>query len=302
MREFSRLQFTAEATKADGIIEEVLFYLNEEELVSIAEPPFVTETTIGEAGTYQVYARALDSNGYNVQSSSQSISVVSDLSSKRLEAEHGILSDSVDTIDLSVGVSGSGYVESKEKGRITWKNVGMGSETDFDMKIRFRLSDGINNQELLINDTVVDTLIFEGDTNGWQILETTVVAEEAIFSLGLANLDQNIQFDYLDLKASGVGTSNEDLLTGPKILTLDQNYPNPFNPVTVIGYQLPEQSEVRLEVFDMLGRRVALLADGVQSAGTYSAEFDASNLASGAYMYRLTANQQERVRMMTLIK
>ena len=302
VREFSRLQFTAEATKADGIIEEVLFYLNEEELVSIAEPPFVTETTIGEAGTYQVYARALDSNGYKVQSSSQSISVVSDLISKRLEAEHGILSDSVDTIDISVGVSGSGYVDSKEKGRITWKNVGMGSETDFDVKIRFRLFDDINNQELLINDTVVDTLTFEGDTNRWQILETTVIAEEAIFSLGLANLDQNIQFDYLDLKASGVGTSNEDLQTGPKILTLDQNYPNPFNPMTVIGYQLPEQSDVRLEVFDITGRQVALLVDGTQSAGTHSAEFDASNLASGVYMYRLTANQQVQVRMMTLMK
>jgi len=107
----------------------------------------------------------------------------------------------------------------------------------------------------------------------------------------------------VDYFRSGViEVSSEPVTNRPQEVQLSQNYPNPFNPVTVIGYQIPEQSEVRLEVFDMLGRRVAMLADGVQSAGTYSAEFDASNLASGAYMYRLTANQQERVRMMTLIK
>jgi len=107
----------------------------------------------------------------------------------------------------------------------------------------------------------------------------------------------------LDYIRSGVvETSSELKPDQPAAFELAQNYPNPFNPATVIKYQLPVQSNVRLEVFDITGRRVALLIDRAQTAGSYQAEFDASNLASGIYMYRLTANQQEQVRMMTLIK
>lgn len=81
-----------------------------------------------------------------------------------------------------------------------------------------------------------------------------------------------------------------------------QNYPNPFNPTTVISYQLPAQSEVRLDIFDMLGRRVAVLVDEAQPAGTYSAEFDASNLASGVYLYRLQTGEAVQTRQMVLVK
>jgi len=85
-------------------------------------------------------------------------------------------------------------------------------------------------------------------------------------------------------------------------IKLFQNHPNPFNPTTVISYQLPAQSEVRLDVFDMLGRRVAVLVDEPQPAGTYSAEFDASNLASGLYLYRLQTGEAVQTRQMVLVK
>ncbi len=83
---------------------------------------------------------------------------------------------------------------------------------------------------------------------------------------------------------------------------LHQNYPNPFNPVTIIGYQLPAQTDVRLEVFDVLGRRAAVLVDEVQPAGRHSTSFDASNLASGVYIYRLQAGNHVKSRQMMLIK
>ena len=71
---------------------------------------------------------------------------------------------------------------------------------------------------------------------------------------------------------------------------LAQNYPNPFNPTTTIRYELPVQSEVKLEVFDVLGRRVATLVNARLSAGQYDATFDASSLSSGVYFYRLQAS------------
>jgi hypothetical protein len=73
----------------------------------------------------------------------------------------------------------------------------------------------------------------------------------------------------------------------PKAFKLEQNYPNPFNPSTEIRYQVSGASDVRLEVFDMLGRRVATLVNERQSAGSYLATFNAASLASGMYFYRI---------------
>lgn len=90
--------------------------------------------------------------------------------------------------------------------------------------------------------------------------------------------------------------------TRPLEFNLHKNYPNPFNPVTVIRYQLPVNSEVRLEVFDILGRRVAVLVDGLVEAGTHEVSFDASTLASGVYLYRLQAGDFVQARQMVLVK
>ena len=75
----------------------------------------------------------------------------------------------------------------------------------------------------------------------------------------------------------------------PAFFNLGQNYPNPFNPTTVIRYQLPVTSEVKLVVFDILGREVALLVNERKALGSYDVKFDASGLSSGVYLYRLTA-------------
>jgi hypothetical protein len=84
-------------------------------------------------------------------------------------------------------------------------------------------------------------------------------------------------------------TSVDDHTLVPSHIVLDQNYPNPFNPTTVISYQLSTVSKVHLRVFDMTGREVARLAEGVQTAGTYRAQLNASALSSGTYLYRLEA-------------
>jgi len=75
----------------------------------------------------------------------------------------------------------------------------------------------------------------------------------------------------------------------PNKFALEQNYPNPFNPTTVISFQLPQQSYVRLEIFDVMGRRIAQLANETMEAGVHQVSFDATDLASGMYMYRLQA-------------
>ncbi len=77
--------------------------------------------------------------------------------------------------------------------------------------------------------------------------------------------------------------------TGPATFALDQNFPNPFNPVTTIQYQLPTVSWVSMKVYDMLGREVATLASEARLAGYYDVRWDAANVASGVYFYRMEA-------------
>ena len=88
----------------------------------------------------------------------------------------------------------------------------------------------------------------------------------------------------------------------PDRVRLYANYPNPFNPTTTISYALPAAGDVRLEVFDGLGRRVAVLANGVRQAGRHDVTFDAEGLPSGLYVYRLTAGGSVEARSLVVLK
>ncbi len=90
---------------------------------------------------------------------------------------------------------------------------------------------------------------------------------------------------------TGVGVSIAE--GSPTAFRLEQNYPNPFNPSTVVSYALPVASVVRLIVYDVLGREVAVLVNRQEDAGVYRVQFDGAGLASGVYEYRLTARNTD---------
>ncbi|MCC6396042.1 MAG: M4 family metallopeptidase [Bacteroidetes bacterium] len=105
--------------------------------------------------------------------------------------------------------------------------------------------------------------------------------------------------------AFAIGTRPTDVPAAegiPPAFILDQNYPNPFNPGTEIRFHVPREMRLVLRIYDLLGREVALLAEGQFSPGAHSVRFDASGLSSGVYLYRLEGEGSVQTRRMMLVK
>jgi surface protein len=129
-------------------------------------------------------------------------------------------------------------------------------------------------------------------------------ADTFFVAIQVANNENIVSLDTLEVHTDIVFTSVDNMFADlPNSPELSQNYPNPFNPSTTIRYGVPQSSSVRLDVYDMLGRKVATLIDNERkSAGWHQVNFDASNLASGMYFYRIVAGNYIKTRTMMLIK
>jgi len=124
-----------------------------------------------------------------------------------------------------------------------------------------------------------------------------------LFTLVIFTLSINLNAEtktHFDNKLEGIGagriTSNFD------DYRLYQNFPNPFNPATIISYKLNQQGFVTLKVYNLVGQVVKTLVSEYQESGTYSKQFDASQLSAGVYLYKLQVNSFTSVKRMTLIK
>ena len=130
------------------------------------------------------------------------------------------------------------------------------------------------------------------------------IAELIVYDTLLSNEDRLAIEEYLNQKYNLIVSVEEIkvLLTIPETFSLEQNYPNPFNPTTTISWQSPVSSHQTLKVYDVLGNEVATLVNEDKSAGSYEIIFDASQLSSGVYIYRLTAGNFSATNKMTLLK
>jgi len=148
----------------------------------------------------------------------------------------------------------------------------------------------------------IDHITFTSELADEYFVETERVENTSYIGSYLSTTSDHfpvwVRFDFNN------ATSNDELLNEiPESITLNQNYPNPFNPNTVISYSLDKAVNVQLEVFNLLGRKVATLVDGRQTAGQKTVSFDGTGLSSGVYVYRLTTqNGVNLTRKMLLIK
>lgn len=170
-----------------------------------------------------------------------------------------------------------------------------GNVNGMDFRTANELWAGMANQPQLLMTTDF------GDT--WQVFNTpdslfTYDIDFADSLHGIAVSQNGYIFIYKPEPTSVDDNANEVL----KNFCLFQNYPNPFNPSTKIKYQIPSSSKVILKVYDVLGNEIATLVDEFRNAGRYEVTFDATNLSSGIYFYRLQAGNFIETKKMLLLR
>ena len=107
---------------------------------------------------------------------------------------------------------------------------------------------------------------------------------------------------YTDNGGTTTVDSDEEINQPPNNFVLYPNYPNPFNPTTTIKYSIPKASFVVLKIYDIIGEEVATLVNAQKPSGNYSVKFDASNLSSGIYFYRITSCNFMATKKLILLK
>ena len=135
-------------------------------------------------------------------------------------------------------------------------------------------------------------VIISGDYNTSLFLDN--------YTLNAGQNDRNGFVAALDVTSQTLAIKDNPNI--PNTFSLGQNYPNPFNPTTTINFVVPTASNTQLDVFNVLGQKVTTLVDGQISAGEHTVHFDASNLASGVYIYRLQAGKYSSVKKLMLMK
>ncbi|MFH0735329.1 MAG: T9SS type A sorting domain-containing protein [bacterium] len=120
------------------------------------------------------------------------------------------------------------------------------------------------------------------------------IAKSGYYYYRLKQLDNDGAFTYSDITEVNVNM--------PSKFELAQNYPNPFNPTTKISYSIPEASSVKMTIYNTIGQIVRTINQGYKEAGSYTVEFNGSDLNSGIYFYKLEAGKNNQIRKMILIK
>jgi hypothetical protein len=226
----------------------------------------------------------------------------------RLEAERASRQGDLTNILVASGggASGSAYLNIKTNDpntTITWTFTNVAAAGSYYIAFGYRLEYASPKTQLInVNGIRVDTMIFDGaSTTTWYELGTHIDLIQ-----GQNTVQMQLSWGWMDLDylavPTNVLTSVEAPSQVPVSFSLMQNYPNPFNPTTTIKYAIPSSQHVRLKLFDVLGRQVAVLVDQNQHAGFYGVAFDAATLSSGVYFYRIEAGSFVQTKRMLLLK
>jgi acetyl esterase/lipase len=141
-----------------------------------------------------------------------------------------------------------------------------------------------------------------GDSSTSTKMNPTHQYKSGTFTVSLEVYNQIDSWDTTSTTIIVIIDGVDDNTNHPNKFNLSQNYPNPFNPTTIISYQIPGTGFVTLKVYDVLGREIKTLVDGIKKRGKYKVQFNESSLPSGVYIYRLKVNNYTASKKMIILR
>jgi len=173
---------------------------------------------------------------------------------------------------------------------VTWETSDSATSIiQFGPEVRSASNTLVSNQLNLAHEIIIPGSSVQ---NGW------------VYQIQSKTTDSEYTFSEWRIVSSPIvsGIKQAGVTNNPKYYSLSQNYPNPFNPSTVISYDVPHQSYVKIIVYDVLGREVMTLVNADRQPGSYQVSFSASQLSSGIYLYRMTAGNFSKTKKLILLK
>ena len=296
---------TAAAADTDGHVVSVVFYVADTTKIGEADslPYSITWKNVAP-NLYSLTAVATDNDGHKRTSNRVQIQVGT-LKKVRVEAENAIRVGSSMTVKNDGSASGGAFLDmATQTGTVTWTLPGVPSAGSYEIAFGFKLAyDHPKTQYINVNGVRADTVLFDGaSTSSWYEVTRNVNLDEGSNTIQMELYWGWMYLDYLAVPTSIKLTSTKDIALTPVSFSLQQNFPNPFNPSTTIEYSIARAVGVKLDVYDLLGRRVAALVDRLENPGQKSVKFDASHVSSGVYFYRLRAGDFVAFKKMLVLK
>ncbi len=293
----------AEAESPNSTIKSVQIYVNGELIETDTEAPYSADVTIDDLSEYSVSAIVTDNDSIQVQSA-PFIIYVDQGNFSRFEAEDASLTGGA-TVEVDVSTSEKKYVKLKSGWSMSFPEFSVPKPGPRLINIRYQLTYASPKyQYLVVNGDTVQSIKFTApDKTSWLNHVTSVDFDDSeSHKIEIHTSWGWMSIDYIEVADLDKGVASEEDIQIPTSLDLNQNYPNPFNPTTQITFQLPSNQSVELNVYDSTGRLVQRLFDGKKTAGSHTLQFDASDLASGVYFYRLMGSFGTKTRQMVLVK
>jgi photosystem II stability/assembly factor-like uncharacterized protein len=198
------------------------------------------------------------------------------------------------SVDTGYAATNLGIFKTTDAG-LTWNNILPTAQTLFSINIKNEVGFAVGASGLIYitSNRGLNWTLMTSPVTTQDLLRVFVVSNTLAYAVGTSGTI---------LKCEVITGGIEEESVSPKEFTLSQNYPNPFNPVTNIIFRIADFGFVSLRIYDLLGNEVATLLNEEKPAGNYELQFDASNLSSGVYLYRLSAGNFTEIKKMVLLK
>jgi hypothetical protein len=304
----------ASAIDTLGSIVSVDFFANDTLKIGTATTsPFTVIWSSIVPNKYSLTAVATNNQGHKRTSAKVSITVGTPFMT-RLEAESAIWSGPGMNRGSDVNASGGAYVDVRSSDTLTtltWRVTNMQPAGTYPMTFGYKLAYASpKTQHLKVNGVPVADLEFAGASSStWYEKSFSLNLQPGLNTVQMQMYWGWMYVDYLAVPTSVLVDVPQEGSALPSTWALGQNYPNPFNPVTSIWYtvgvvssQSSGASMVRLVVYDLLGRELAVLVNERKEPGSYKVKWDARSVASGVYLYRLTAGSFVETKKMVVVK